>query len=624
MFLADDAPHSFRLFHESNGDESVRVSPWEEIDDVRSVRRITFRTMINPGSSSNPLHSTPRHPSDRTNKNHNNGNNNDNAISIPLNVIISQSLVKRPETYILGCEFAFDFHSHHGGDDDDNGYDRYTTPPSNQSTGVGGGGGGGGGMGKRIGSGLSQYFMSNVVKGTTVNVSVILRECGDDDAGMNSGYATNTTIATNGARGHDIGNANDGGDAIENSTRFCHDGTLSCLAHPLLLPSSDGIFCGRAGTGGRDARVGSNTNDDDDPSSVRASGTGKEGPSRIGASLLSAIRARNATCCIDVDGHVVVDAPDPSIVGGPNDDPPGGPTLDDSCSSKLPRAGPEDVLRCSSIGSLRYKHASSSFDLSRTPSIVAMRRMILEGEDHAVVVPIVPSSQRRTTTTSSSSTSRRPHGLSMRIEMEVVGGGGGGSWTVPSTSSNTSSLSSSFSRSASLLIIDDRIRRGLRKRVSRSWISWAESWCMRLWEDDEASRAGRRALRIGYPRRDISSRRSRVNVRPSVRRIGDPIVMSSDATKSTVVAVAAPQKYAWEKLHPGGDDACRWIVRWMSSDQEGECGVEVTCTMRTVPAFRRQVRSPSQARVQRQLRRRESCPGTLRKRFSVCTLGGTP
>jgi hypothetical protein len=81
----------------------------------------------------------------------------------------------------------------------------------------------------------------------------------------------------------------------------------------------------------------------------------------------------------------------------------------------------------------------------------------------------------------------------MRIEMELGSSGNNNL----SMSSNSSSLSSTFSRSTSMSTIDDKIRRGLRKRVARSWISWAESWCMRLWEDDDAERARRRKASSG-------------------------------------------------------------------------------------------------------------------------------
>lgn len=123
---------------------------------------------------------------------------------------------------------------------------------------------------------------------------------------------------------------------------------------------------------------------------------------------------------------------------------------------------------------------------------------------------------------------------------------------------------------------------------------------MRLWEDDESERARRRA--IGISRSDSSSKRGKVNVRPRVRRIGDPAAKksSSSAAKST--------KNVWKKLHVGGDDASRRVERWMSSEQEDECGVEVTCTM-TPPKWRHSpLTLPTEV--------------TLRKRF-LSNLGAT-
>ncbi|KAL3822101.1 hypothetical protein ACHAXA_011879 [Cyclostephanos tholiformis] len=588
-FLADDAPHSFRLFHESNGDEDVDTTPWRDVDEVRSERTITFRAKINPGSSSNPL--SPQ--SERSN----NCNNSNNATVIPLKVTIFQSLVKRSETWVLECEFSFDFHSQHSAD-------ASAPSPSNHSNSVVGGG-----MGKRLGSGLGQFFMSNVVKGTTVNVAVILRECGDDDSDRDGPATT-----TNAARDPNGGDVDDGDDTVGVSQKFCHDATLSCLVHPLLLPI--GGIRGHSGTSVGRRRDGRSEDDD----VLFSACVTEEGPSRIGASLLSAIKARNAPCCIDLDGPSV---PDTSLAGVPIDDRPNGPSFKNSWSAeqsgeeKRHQRTQEDVLRCSSIGSLRCKNAPS-FDVSRSPSTTAMRRMILERRDHSTVestnapcaigtsdAHVVPSAQR-----APSSSSRQSRGLSMRIEMELVGGNG--------NSSNSSSLSSSFSRSASISTIDDKIRRGLRKRVARSWISWAESWCMRLWEDDEIERARRKALGVG-PRQDYTSRRSRVNVRPSVRRIGDPVVRSSDAMSSTATP---PPKYAWEKLHLVGDDAGHRIERWMSSEQEGECGVEVTCTTKRAPAFGKQSRSPSLAMANRP-RRRGGTSKTPRKRSLLSNLAGT-
>jgi hypothetical protein len=129
----------------------------------------------------------------------------------------------------------------------------------------------------------------------------------------------------------------------------------------------------------------------------------------------------------------------------------------------------------------------ASFDhATRSPSTISMRRMILERDCSASGV-IADSSSDPVHHPPASyshhhSTFLSQQGLSMRIEMKLVNG------STTSTHSQlhtplSLSLSSSFTRSTSLLTIDDRIRGGLRKRMVRQWISWAESWYMRLWED---------------------------------------------------------------------------------------------------------------------------------------------
>jgi len=149
------------------------------------------------------------------------------------------------------------------------------------------------------------------------------------------------------------------------------------------------------------------------------------------------------------------------------------------------------------------------------------------------------------------------------------------------------SLSSSFTRSISLLTIDNRIRRGLRKRVARQWISWAESWCMRLWEDDgwDKDDERRHALLLGGE----SVKRVKVNVRPSVRRIGDPIpppTMTEKETSSVTTSVKSTKSKStktngWKNLRSrSGDSSSYKVERWISSEEnEDECGVEVACTL---------------------------------------------
>jgi len=641
MFLADDAPHSFRLFHESNGDEDVIATPWADVvagddgDDGgghgedRTERTVTFQTKISPGSSSNPLSQPER-----------GGGGGGSASVIPLGVAIRQTLVRRPDAWILECEFAFDFHPSHGSATAAAAACPASSSSGGHATNGNNNGSVGGGAGKKFGTGLlGQYFMSNVVKGTTVNVAIILREC-DDDAAAAGGD-------------DDDGRRAPGGGVAAGPRNFLPDGILSCLVHPLLLLPPDGLCASRA-TVGRGGDAGATLpRDDGMRGGGGVAGAGCE-PSRVGASLLSAIKARNAPCCDcgDLDG--IAAPPDASLVGTPlvvvdDDDGGGDGDRSEAAAAATPRRRRsdstgaerrpggqshhrgEDVLRCSSIGAMRSKR-NASFDLSRTPSTIAMRRTILEKDTPSSAVgtndsrgaDYIPAQQRASLSShhpALSYSSTPPRGLSMRIEMELGSSGNNNR----SMSSNSSSLSSTFSRSTSMSTIDDKIRRGLRKRVARSWISWAESWCMRLWEDDDAERARRRRASSGTSRPDHRpGRRVRVNVnvRPTVRRIGDPAharkerdgsssVSSSSSSLSAKSASSSPAtttRDVWTKLHPGGDDAHRRVERWMSiSEREGECGVEVACTMVT--------RRPSPAGVDLPPERRHRRPVGRRKRF---------
>ena len=54
-------------------------------------------------------------------------------------------------------------------------------------------------MGRRIGSGLGRYFLWNAIKGTTVRVAVILRECNNGDDNDDEGFDIGTIAANDGA-----------------------------------------------------------------------------------------------------------------------------------------------------------------------------------------------------------------------------------------------------------------------------------------------------------------------------------------------------------------------------------------------------------------------------------------
>jgi len=568
LFLADEAPHSFGEFHRSNGDDNVEVTPWVDAEndeparDMAEVgrleRNITFRTKISPGSSSNPLSSQP-----------NNGGG--NITVIPLEVAVRQTLVKHPGTWTLECEFSFDFRSY---------------APTTSA---------------KLGTGLGQYLMSNVVRGTTASVAVVLSE------GESGGVVASDVPAGDGGdamTGGDAGTA--GAPSSASCHQGCHDGLMSCLmSHPLLLPP-DGLCSsggGRGGKGrgarGKGRRKRSKSNHD--RGGPRRSLQSDE-PSRVGASLLSAIKARNAP---DDDGAEFDsaeeeggDPPGISLLGCGTSNGPCG-SMENVASGRRRRGRQEDVLCCTSRGAPKPKRIPSfEMLLSRAPSTVSMRRMILERDvgatfessgaypsprrggvpSDAVPIPVIATSHSR------------PRGLSMRIEMEVRGSSSSSSNNNNNNNNSSSSqstsnsgnaaalgnsLSTSFSRSASLTAgIDDRVRRGLRKRVSRQWISWAEGWCMRLWEEERAvggstSARGRKDKgRPTTPARTGPNGSSRRNVRPSVRRIGDKRAL-------------AP-KNVWEPLGVVKKGSGGYVgERWMSSELEGECGVEVSCTVLT-------------------------------------------
>ena len=165
----------------------------------------------------------------------------------------------------------------------------------------------------------------------------------------------------------------------------------------------------------------------------------------------------------------------------------------------------------------------------------------------------------------------------MRIQMELV----------DSSSTNPPSPLP-FSRSASIPTIDDKIRRGLKKRFARSWVSWAESWCMRIWEEEEAERLRKRALGVAII--PDSNKRNKVNVRPNVRRIGDPegkkkkknvkedTITSASSSSSSSLSVSIKDD-GWKEMHVKKSPT-RKNERWMSMEgREDESGVEVECTV---------------------------------------------
>ena len=594
LFLADDAPHSFKQFHESNGDTHVQITPWKDIRrEMNKIERtITFMTMISPGSSSNPLNNSSSSDHTTTNINNNNSSNNGNngndntKTLIPLNVTILQSLLQhptQPNNWILECQFSFDV--------------------SSSSIDVGGSG-----VGKKLGTGIGQYLMNNVVKGNVVTVSVTLRECDEgiewinmnsynnDPSMMRKGVARRT-VSDSDAPSNMGGTSGFGSNSAQPS---CHDGLLSCFSHPLLLPS-EGLCSSSNTSPKRWNKKGFGRSKSDSSGSKQRQKQQNvvtvEEPSQVGASLLSAIKAKNSS-----DANESYGCTYSSLVTSPLLCMDGLP----SCSNTKNRSKSEeyvplheqerahqqqDVLSCNSRGSLKMKQIAS-FEVSRSPS---MRHMILNknGASNVIARSFDGSSRHKVssdaavpplTLSASSSSVSQPQGLSMRIEMGLVGSGSSSSNNPQSISSTTSSVSS-FSRSTSISIVDNKIRRGIKKRIARSFISWAESWCMRLWEEEEAERA--RRISSGKPAVDNdSNRRSKLNVRPHVRRIGDrpdakQKKVPTTSSRKPRAKSASPPKNVWKPINVEKSSSRR-SERWMAFEHEDECGVEVECSLATL------------------------------------------
>ncbi len=612
LFLADNAPHSFQLFHESYGDENVVVTPWktkkqqhstnnhnsiiyeEEGEELKglgeSQRTITYQTKISPGSSSNPLVSSPSSTVSSTAAPSN---------IIPLGVTIVQTLIKNSNmTWVLHCQFSFDFpnssSSPLASSSSSSASSTNTTKNNNSHSGsatatsV---------MGKKLlgsGGGLSQYFMSHVVKGSTVNVSIIMTECDEHDAWTNalinhavvdasSTTTTTTTKTTSSNHQHH-----------PSSQKSYREDIFSCFSHPLLLPP-DGL-CGSTSSSWRTSSMCNFSNNC----------INTEEPSKIGASLLSAIKAKNAPSATDFSSSSKTVA-DVSLAMTPlvRSSNSGEEMPSDSNASSVKRRGgtqrprreqqEEDVLAyCSSRGYMKVKSIPS--ELSRAPSTISMRRMILDktgtATTSAAATTTSPSRSHNimllnanadgvTTScsanavpihggTSSSCSSKFSRGISMRIQMELV----------DSSSTNSSSPLPS-SRSASFTTIDDKIRRGLKKRFARSWVSWAESWCMRVWEEEEAERLRKRALGVAVI--PDSNKRNKVNVRPNVRRIGysegKKNAKEDTTTSASSSSSVSTKDDGWEEMHVKNSPT-RKNERWISMEgREDESGVEVECTV---------------------------------------------
>ena len=639
LFLADNAPHSFSKFHEMICDTNIHLAPWKvNINNTNTIdRTINFITKITPGSSSNPLSNNSNDQSDDKSVAGSGNNDNNSRTIIPLNVTILQSLIQyHPKHWKLICQFSFDFSG-------------TTTSAANNSP-IASIDSSERSVSSSVSKKLGQFVMSNFMKTSAVTVCVTLNECEEGghieiNSAQENGGVQQTTAATNKSstsgsndniqkKGVQRGKS-DGNSSVPSHTRDGQEqfssGMLSCFSHPLLLPPeglcsshSNGGGSSKSSRGGRNKKNGNNKNGKGHTNSANGQQQGgmsvnTEEPSQVGASLLSAIRAKNA--CSDDDGggcsfHESL-VKSPFFCGSLESTLP-------SCTNKtMPRRSKSegyqnnneedydgfachDVLSCNSRGALRMKNIPS-FELSRSTSNVSMRRMILNkdgnsppssaavslfasgsglnvgGASTAIRSKADVSNMISSPSSSPSAAASHPQGLSMQIQMELETGGYSSS---PSNSSisgpslSKASSFSSFSTSISVSTIDDKVRRGLKKRIARSWISWAESWCMRLWEEEEAERTRRISKGESVSGNVV---RSKKNVRPQVRRIGEPRIAKpkfGDKSKPRSKSVSPP-KNEWSQLRSTN----RRSERWMLLDgQDGECGIEVDYSSPVKPA----------------------------------------
>lgn len=506
LFLRDDAPHSFLSFHKSKGDKEIKATPWKigQTED-RLERTITFITKFTPKNLQEPeqekeVAATPSSSSTRTITDISNNPDISNP-TLTLAVTSHQTLSRQPSTMILESLFSFDF-----------------VNDSIHKT----------SLTKMLNLSLTQFLISNDVKGSEVNVRVVLKE---GDGGVNS-----TTDKTTTARGEQQ------------------------VIHPFLLP--DRLIPSLSGDPLSKSILDVNDHDgsDNNKNNYKDGGSGcnvmEENPSCIGASLLSAIRARNSPTPpksrpksrTSKRNSSPVDEAALLIAKHSESITPNRKKKQDLLPPLLQKRDiaddtTYDVLRtASSRGSLKFKQVSS-FEAGVNPGEMAMRRMLWEKDRSGGIGrggngnnTVLRRDETNTTSdkedgpSSSSSSLLLPfnlsprEGLSMHIEMEVRdSSNSSNNNTASSLRHRSSSLSnSSFPRTRSngvggpsIAYIEEKVRKGLKKRVARSWITWANSWCMRLWEEEQMERF----LRKGSSS-PITRRRS-TNTRPTVRRVGE-------------------------------------------------------------------------------------------------------
>lgn len=566
LFLADEAPHSFLSFHKSKGDEQIKATPWKigQTDD-QLERTITFITKFTPknlqqpqDSNKNDTTATTKAITDISNP------------TLTLAVTSHQTLCRQPSTMILESLLSFDF----------------LDSSIHKSS-----------LSKMLNLSLTQFLISNDVKGSEVLVRVILKE-------GRGGIGTTVSAPVNGEQQ---------------------------AQHPFLLPDRLPSLSEDPLSGIIEEDVGDDYNYNNNCKG--GGGCNTVSPAHIGASILSAIRARN--CPTPTDSRCKrtnspLDEAAFLITNHSEDKAVTKKKLSTSSNTKTrdfaaewSKNGSYDILRsASSRGTPRFKHVSSFENGNKGE--MTMRRMLWEkdGSGNASSRNDARQDNKTSSEDETSPSLLTPRdGLSMHIEMEVCNSSSNNNTALLNrTSSSSSSLARSRSAGVgpSIAYIEEKVRKGLKKRVARSWITWAESWCMRLWEDEQMERF----MNKGSP---LPITRKRSNTRPRVRRIGEKKTSSTTPVWSVREKRLSPNdemkqlvdkhtnnietkpKVVTPTSSPNGNNKHinGWTTlkvkngnqsfRWKSSEEEDHYGVEVcqVCPSLVKPRSSRRSKAPS-------------------------------
>lgn len=538
LFLADDARYGFELFHTKNGDGDVEVGPWRDVtanNNNSGDDDDTFDSTLESLETHKKAGRRRRKRMERTISLVTKITPND-AATIPIEVTNTQTLSMEPSLCVLENKIQFDFEG-------------------------------------RAMAGLGTLFIGNDVRGSEVTVRVVLKEGDGSHVPANDvpqkGQDVPTTYPNQNTMLEDPQEWQD--DDNDASSSF-----FTCFSHPLLLPT-DASLCGPTCNSSKFKHESSwikRSNSFVDIHGKQHFNNASESHAHVGASLLSAIKAKNEQGSGKSNNRWTASSNNTRVFNNRFNE-------FDEMTSRQSCMNPEyqeDVLSCTSRGSLKSKKPiPSSLEFVKASSSIdseghrAMRRMILEKDGS------MTSNSRRSPgpdtdrTTLFAGVSNQYRGLAMRIEMKIHPGG--------------SSSSSSLARKGSFThTIDNRVRRNLKKRVSRTWISWAESWCMRMWEEEESNRMKRFKNANNSMILDaVGDRKRKTNVRPVVRKIGEKRSASSSDTHSRGLEVKSMNHVEWNTMEfESQRNSTKWMfVRQTSEtlDEEEELGVEVACTL---------------------------------------------